>query len=242
MLLNTLKELEQTNASLKNISFFNSRLIGILGHDMIIPLHYIKKVTEQIKMHKDKLSANTINESIEDVNYTSKLLLYQSESLLQWAKFHDTNFKPVKSIINLNKIINELAELHTPLLNEKNNTIQLNLLEDDTVYCDQVIIKIILHNLLLNANKFTNNGTITISVLACQPNLILKIKDTGVGIEKDTLLELKNLKFVNSKIGTNNEIGYGMGYSVIFYLLNSANAKIDFEIVRNEYTEITIEI
>ena len=203
----------------------------------MIPLQYIEKVANQLDANRHKLSEKTIGGSIHTIGTTSTQLLYLGESIIHWIKLQEENFVPRYSTINLHTIVEELADLHRSLIADKNNTIKNEIPED--FYCTQeaVIIKIVLHNLFLNANKFTSNGTITIKAQCTSERLTLTVSDTGVGMDKAMEQELNNFKS-----GASNDTGWGLGYRLIVDLLKFIHGESWVESTKGKGTTVTIDI
>jgi signal transduction histidine kinase len=109
-------------------------------------------------------------------------------------------------------------------------------------YQDPTLVRIILHNLLLNANKFTSNGTILISASIQNDWLTMAIKDTGKGMEADKLNSLNNLQPIQSSPGTKMEEGWGMGYKIITDLLRFTGGKLHITSRLNEGTDVTVKL
>jgi len=80
------------------------------------------------------------------------------------------------------------------------------------IYADKAMIDTILRNLISNAIKFTCfEGTITISLIENQDEVIISIADTGVGISKDRICKIFSLDECYSTPRTNKEQGTGLG-------------------------------
>lgn len=238
----TLSNLNAALGHLEQNSRFQQKLIGLLGHDIMIPLQYIAKVATQLDNYRHKLSAETTSGAIHEIGTTATQLLYLGESIIHWIKLQEGNFIPRYSKINLYTLVHELVNLHQPLASDKKNIIKNEVFED--FYCVQepLIIKIILHNLLLNANKFTSNGIITITAQSINDTLNLSVKDTGVGMDNTIVEELNNLKTVSSQKGTANETGWGLGYRFIIDLLKFVHGKFSIQSTKGKGTTVTIDI
>jgi signal transduction histidine kinase len=126
-------------------------------------------------------------------------------------------------------VVNEIVMVHKPIAAVKNNIIVCNVPSHLSCIHDPVFIKVLLHNLLLNANKFTSGGTISIDAFFSGTCLTMHIEDTGVGMQPALVASLNDLIPVVSQKGTDKEPGWGMGYMLIIDLLRFANGKLHVE-------------
>ncbi len=241
-LQNTLQNLNEALEHLEQNSKFQERLIGLLGHDIMTPLQYISKVANQVVVYRDKLKEETKTEALLEIDSTAKQLLYLSESIIHWLKLHEGDFIPKYSGFFIYTLAEELVSLHQNIAADKGNLIKNEIPED--LYCVQepVIIRVVLHNILLNANKFTTNGTITISAEIKNNNLLLTVSDTGIGMDSQLVADLNNKKPVSSKKGTGNEKGWGLGYRFIIDLLRFVQGKFSVESTKGKGTTVAISV
>lgn len=236
-------ELNEILIDLQETNLFKSRLISLLGHDIMIPLQYIGKVALQLKMYYEQLNKDTILGSVGDIHITSSQILLYCESLIHWVKLQNSKFIPqLNSAFLVSDILNELTAFHLPFNAEKGNRIVIEADHDLFFYQDPLLVKIILHNLLLNASKFTAGGTITIKAHTEDNLLILTVEDTGRGMTAEKVLNLNNFKPLDSNPGTNQEKGWGIGYTIIMDLLKFANGSLFVESRLNEGTIVTIRL
>lgn len=94
----------------------------------------------------------------------------------------------------------------------------------------------VLRNLLTNAIKFTEKGGL-ISISSSyegRDKVQLMISDTGVGIEQKKLEGLFNDKPVESRKGTNNELGSGLGLGLCKEFITKNNGELRFESAVNQ--------
>jgi len=230
---------EESLAHLKKSDQFKTMLISLLGHDIIIPLQYIGKVALQLKNYKEKLSAQTVSESLGDIHLTSSQLQLYGESIIHWIKVQNSEVSPLLyKKIWINDILDELIAFHLPLCTEKNNSLVKESVSDLTFSQDPLMIKIILHNLILNSNKFTANGKIILGGKIENDWLILCVEDTGKGMSEEKVLSLNNFKPLDSNPGTNEETGWGLGYIIIMDLLKFSKGTLHVESKINEGTKI----
>ena len=104
--------------------------------------------------------------------------------------------------------------------------------------------KIYIRNLLNNAVKFTQNGAINISA-ECPENekmVLLKIIDSGTGMDQQKLESLFNTSDIHSTKGTDGESGTGLGLQICyeFVLRNGGNIYVESEIGKGSCFSFTL--
>ena len=111
------------------------------------------------------------------------------------------------------------------------------------VDADINMIDTVIRNLLNNAIKFTNeNGTIEISTSVKEKELVLSVKDSGVGINKTNQDKLFRLDSSYSTYGTNNESGSGIGLILCKEFIERHGGKIYIESKEGEGTTISFSL
>jgi len=129
-------------------------------------------------------------------------------------------------------ILDPVLKLYQGHIRQKN--IQLNLScpsQDCETYTEPNTLKIVLRNIISNAVKFTpEGGQITISGMHGPDHLTLSIRDSGMGMSKDEVETLLT-EGLKSKLGTQKEIGMGLGlrYSLGYLKLLGVNFEINSE-------------
>jgi len=244
ILLTTLR-IARNKDSLKHLkrdNEFKTLLISLLGHDMMIPLQYIGKVAFQLRKYNQKMDT-MVFESLGDIYHTASQLQLYSESIIHWIKAKNNELKTSEDKpIFIIAILRELVTFHSPLCNEKGNTL-LNECDTDLLSSyNPFLIKIILHNLILNANKFTANGKILIKASQEDNWLILTVADNGRGMDKEKVDFLNNLVPLDSNPGTNMELGWGLGYIIIIDLIKFAKGSLHVESILEQGTAVNVKL
>jgi K+-sensing histidine kinase KdpD len=223
---NSITDLNAAMDHLQQSNIFKSRLIGVIGQDVMVPLRYISKVSAQLKDHHDKLSRETTLESLGEISTSSRQLQFFGESILHWIKLQDNEYIPLAEKCMLHQMVDELVSFHSPLLAEKKNTVINDIPADLQFVQDPVLLRIIFNNLLLYISKFVSNGEIRINAANEKGILTLSLKDNGKGIPADKIQALNNLEPVRSSLGTIMESGWGMGYILITDLVKFSNGRL----------------
>lgn len=113
---------------------------------------------------------------------------------------------------------------------------------NEPVYVDKEMWGKILLNLLSNAFKYTFKGSITVSVYFENKNVLLKVKDTGVGIPEAELPNMfQRFHRVQNVVGRTYE-GTGIGLSLVKELVQLHGGEISVSSKLNEGSEFTISI
>ena len=97
----------------------------------------------------------------------------------------------------------------------------------NTIKTNKNILNAILRNLISNSIKYSNTGgTITISAQKLNSDVLVSVRDNGVGMDSATKNTLFNLDETTSRQGTNKETGTGLGLTICKDLISSIGGKI----------------
>ena len=229
--------------NLKKSNEFKATLITMLGHDIIVPLQYVGKVANQLKTYQDKLSKETVTESLGEISITASQLQLFGESVVQWIKVQNSEFSPFLSKpFSVDNLLSDLITFHLTLCNQKENAI-INASETGLSFSqDPFLVKTILHNLFLNANKFTSQGTITVKASVENERLVLSVTDSGKGMSSEKVDSLNSFKPLDPNFGTHKEKGWGLGYTIIMDLLRFSAGTLHVESKPDQGTTVTVSL
>lgn len=200
-------ELEEANQA-------KSRAIAMIAHQMKNPLTPIVGFTKLVMQQcKDILPAKQY-ENLQAVMTNCNRLFSLIDLLLNFSRIENGQMPITRINFSLGSLIDEC--LQTIELKAKETGLQLlSELEEYQLplYTDKEKVKQILNNLLNNAVKFTEKGTITIAAQRCNEKIHISVADTGIGISK------KDLGYIFKEFikGNNNRYpgtGLGLAYSI----------------------------
>ena len=223
-------ELVITNKELQQLIQLNNdkdKFLSIIAHDLKSPftsiIGYVELLIEQINEKNDEEISEFANIILQSSNRALKLLT----NLMVWTQsqsgrmnFHPENFDIIKLINEVILLLNDIAQ-------QKSILIACSLPPSIQINGDRDMISTILRNLITNAIKYTQpEGKITISVMEKLNELVVSVSDTGVGIPKDKIGNLFNIKEIHSTKGTNEEVGTGLGLILCKEFIEKNNGKI----------------
>ena len=216
------KLLAEANEQLKVHDKMQKEFINVAAHELRTPIQPILGLT-QILYNKIK---NDEQRGILDVIIrNARRLCDLTENILDVTKIESHSLQLKKERFRLNeKIVNVINEVTNQAEARSNDAVQI-LFEpkgDLFVDADKVRIYQVISNLLNNAIKFTKEGYITISAEKDEDrqNVVVTVKDTGIGIDPEILPKLF------TKFTTRSNKGTGLGLFISKSIVESHGGKI----------------
>ena len=144
--------------------------------------------------------------------------------------------------VSLNEIIMHSIELHQELLKKNSIFCKINSkAEDDVILGDRNRLIEVFNNLIDNAIKYSNkNGEINISSKLGDKNLIVSIKDNGIGIPKEHIPKITERFFRVNPAKSKEVGGTGLGLAIVKHIINQHRAEMIISSEDGNGTEITI--
>lgn len=219
------------------------KFFTIIAHDLKNPLHVLKLSSEiLVSGNLPKLDSDVemLHKQIyKSVNSLGDLL----ENLLQWARAQSgrIDFQPEE--FDISELISKETELLSENARNKNITLFSKVPDKLYVYADKVMIATIIRNLISNAIKFTNNGGEVILTNDYNEDLVeISVIDNGIGISKEEIADLFDISVHQTKKGTNNESGTGLGLILCKEFIEWNSGAISVISTKNEGTEFKFTV
>ncbi|MFW5800601.1 MAG: GAF domain-containing sensor histidine kinase, partial [Spirochaeta sp.] len=196
----------QQNDELKNLNGLKDRLLSIIAHDLHAPLQQVESIAQLFTI--SELSEEERSETFADLKHTVASTRYMLNNLLQWTAKLIHNRELSYAQVHLPALMKKVSAEVQPGIDQKGNTLVLDG-EDVHVRIDADVLHFVLRNLLTNANKFTRDGTITLSWRIDSHGLTVEVMDTGIGFDVDQQ-ELFDWDKRRTSLGTDGERGSGL--------------------------------
>jgi len=219
----------------KEIAQMKNDFVSNVSHELRTPLASIIGFSSTIR--NDKNMPREVQEEFLTIIYEESQRLSQLiEDILNLSRIESGQIKSKREDIDIGAIIKEVFEGYKIQAEKKGLELSYQIEENlPTLYADVNEIKQILINLVGNAIKFTDKGSVFISLVKENDFLILKVQDTGIGIPKgdfDLIFE----KFHRvERVGRQIE-GTGLGLSIVKEIVNLYNGTIQIESEENKGT------
>ena len=232
------KKFEEALVSAKNTaesaSNIKSDFLANMSHEVRTPLNGILGMLQLIQTTGvNEEQSNYINIAIKSGMRLTRLL----NDILDLSRVEADKLVLTESQFSLNHIFNFIKERYTSECDEKGIELILHIDEGtpDDVVGDETRIRQIFVNLVSNAVKFTKTGCITVNIrtedVSCygEVNIIIVVKDTGIGIADDMLHQI----FEPFRQGENSYRrtfqGAGLGLTLVKHLVQLMNGTIKID-------------
>jgi len=182
------QELADTNVRLEEMGRHKSQFLANMSHELRTPLNSIIGYT---KLMLDGLEGDISEEQRKDLHtvYTnSKHLLELINDLLDLSKIEAGKVVLNYEAFTISELLDGVVPSMGQLAREKGLTLTYSVAPDiDHLYADKAKTKQVLINILGNAVKFTNEGSVKLNVAEADSDIIFSVTDTGMGIKEEDL-------------------------------------------------------
>ncbi len=235
--------LQEEKEALKKANQTKDKLFSIIAHDLINPFSSFQQILKIILTNYDSISEEEKKEYLEKTYNLAKSNNYLLQNLLNWSRVQRDNLQLSYSDVNLHDLVQE--NISYLLSNAKDKSIRLinSVDPNPQIEADANLLSLVIRNLISNAIKFTpKEGKVEINNSYKSTEEILSVKDTGVGMDEQTLSSVFSSEEITSAYGTNNEKGSGLGLMLCKEFIEKHNGRIWAESKPGEGSEFFISL
>ncbi len=239
----SVKIIKENEVKLKELIATKDKFFNIVAHDLKNPFTSLLGSSELLFNNINHLDTNNIRDLAMILNDSAKAGYAILQNLLDWSRSQTGLLKINPERLNLRILIDEnISILQLPASN-KEIKIFNEIKEDVFVFADKNMINTVLRNLLSNALKFTyKSGKVILSTMITSDEVVVSVKDTGIGIPEDKIDKLFSIDTNNSMPGTENEQGTGLGLKLSKEFVEKLGGKIWVESVEGKGSEFKFAI
>jgi DegV family protein with EDD domain len=229
----------------EELSRAQNRFFSSMSHEIRTPINSILGLNELIL--RDQSASNEILRDASGIQGSGKMLLALINDILDFSKMEAGSMDIVPVDYRIGDLLSEIVGMVWIKAEEKG--LRFNVSIDPkmptVLYGDEVRVKQIIINLLNNAIKYTNEGTVELHVERDDKDLktvklAISVTDTGIGIKKETIPYLFDA-FKRVDVEKNRRIeGTGLGLSIVKQLVELMGGSITVNSVYGEGTTFTV--
>lgn len=233
------------NEELRKLTDAKNRIYQVVGHDLRSPLNGLQGLLQMLVM------------DVEDGEFDREMLLkqlsYLSESsskinlllndLLDWTRIQTGDIQVQSEEVNIRDVAEEAIQLMSFSAGKKGVTIHINAEEDLRAETDRRMIGTIIRNFISNAIKYSEpGGEIIFDASNKGDELEIKLTDNGIGMDEETLANLKKGLHFASMEGTAREKGTGVGLILSKQLTSLLGGALNVDSSLGKGSEFTLNL
>ena len=214
-----------------------STFLASMSHEIRTPIHAVVGMSEMILRESKE---DEILSYAGDIHSAAGSLLSIVNGILDFSKIESGRMEILPVSYQLSSLIHDIYLLIADRAEKKNLMLQVHVDESlpSTLYGDDIRLKQIVTNLLTNAVKYTESGSVTLDITGTVQNetceLLVQVKDTGIGIREEDIRKLfQAFERIDEKRNRNIE-GTGLGINITQQLLILMGSTLHVESVYGE--------
>ena len=223
-------ELEIAKERIEKASKARAEFLSTVSHELRTPLNAINGISHILLDDKPKPSQI---EYLKSLKFSGNYLLTYINEILEINRIESDNIEVESISFNIKELLNNIQNSLKEQASQNNNDFILNIDNEvpEILIGDPTKLSQIFINLINNALKFTQNGTITVNSKLINKddyNCLIKfeIQDTGIGIPKDKQESIFE-SFSQGSVEINRKYGgTGLGLTIVKRLVSLMNGKI----------------
>ena len=234
---------EAARAEAESANGAKSDFLAVMSHELRTPLAAIMGYQELLADGITGPITEAQGQQLGRIKASARHLLALIDEILTFTRLDAGREVIVPETFNLNDVLNDACEIVEPLAAAKKIQLKVEPASQEMIVeSDPTKVKQILVNLLSNAVKFTETGSVTATASMAGENFILKVADTGIGIDSEHLHRIFDPFWQVEQKATRRATGTGLGLTVTKRLANLLGGDVDVASIPGEGTMFTVTL
>ncbi|MBQ3583985.1 MAG: response regulator [Lachnospiraceae bacterium] len=221
------------------------KFLANMSHEIRTPINVVLGMDAMILREAQDVK---IKEYALDIQNAGQTLLSLINDILDFSKIESGKMEIIPVEYDFSSMIHDIVNM--ALAKAQNKELDINVSVDQNLpfrlFGDEVRIRQVLVNLMTNAVKYTNEGSVTLSVSGDiqGEQIVLKfaVADTGIGIKEEDIPKLfEEFERIEEKRNRNIE-GTGLGMNITTQLLNMMGSHLEVKSVYGQGSEFSFEL
>jgi signal transduction histidine kinase/DNA-binding response OmpR family regulator len=245
--LQALEEMRRARDAAEEHDRAKSQFLANMSHELRTPLTAVIGYSEILIEEAREADQEEFLPDLQQIHTQSKHLLSLINDLLDMSKIEAGKVQLFLETFDLGTMVREVATTVRPLVDKNGNVLSVQAAEGlGTMHTDVTRLRQCLLNLLSNASKFTEKGTVTLTVSREKENgddwILFCVADTGIGLTPDQMRRLFQA-FTQADLSTTRKYGgTGLGLAITRRLCQMMGGDISVQSVKDKGSTFTIRL
>ena len=238
------EELQEANQQLAEASQHKSQFLANMSHELRTPLNAIIGYSEMLQEEAEDLGEASLIPDLQKVNAAGKHLLGLINDILDLSKIEAGRMDLFVEEFDVAALIDDVQAVAQPLIDKNSNALVVECQSDvGLMQADQTKLRQALFNLRSNAAKFTDHGTITLTVeRESDDRLTFAVTDTGIGMTEEQLGRLFEA-FSQAEASTRSRYGgTGLGLAISRHFCRMLGGDLTVESIHGHGSTFTMRL
>ena len=243
-LAESMKVAQQATAEAEEANQTKSQFLANMSHELRTPLNAIIGYSEMLVEEITDLGAKGLVLDVHKIHGAGKHLLGLINNILDLSKVEAGRAELFLETFEIAPLIEEITDTLRPVIEQKQNTLVVRCPSDiESMRADVTKLRQSLFNLLSNAGKFTDNGTITLAVDHPESGWVnFSVSDTGIGMTPEQQTKLFK-PFTQADASTTRKYGgTGLGLVITRQFCELMGGSINVKSEAEKGTTFTIRL
>ncbi len=219
------KDLEENELELTALNETKDKLFSIIAHDLRGPIGAFQGLLDLFR--NGEMGKEEFIDFIPKLGHDIDHISFTLNNLLTWGQSQMNGSVTRPAVIPVENIVEDNFNLLSEIAEGKSIKLVSNVPSNTLAWVDGDQLDIVIRNLISNALKFTKaNGLVSVAAQEKTDHWEIAVRDTGIGMPKETVDKIFSNNTNITTYGTNNEKGTGLGLSLCKEMVEKNNGTI----------------
>lgn len=223
------EELIKANMVAETSNKLKSTFLANISHEVRTPLNSVVGFSNLLLA--DDITREVREQYFEHITYNSEKLLQIIGDIIDLSRLESSQIEISSEEVSVSQVVKEVIDEARQVIRRNEKTITISVItpldnNSDRILSDRVWLKRVLNHLMDNAIKFTLDGSVELSYYLQNGDLVFKVRDTGIGINKENLGRIFE-EFQQEIDGHHRPFeGLGIGLTLVKEVIGKMGGKI----------------